>query len=154
MTSRLTIPVDIIVAEDDDDDYFFIEKSFRKAHCNNALTRARDGEELMALLQDRLSGKGMGTPHSFIVLLDLNMPKKDGREALREMRSHPLLRRVPVIVLTTSQSDEDIIKSYDLGVNCFLRKPASFDSFVEIMDRMNKFWFELVEIPAFSMTGK
>jgi two-component system response regulator len=156
MTSRLAIPVDIIVAEDDDDDYFFIERSFRKAHCNNTLARARDGEELMALLQERLKGKGigMGTPHSFIVLLDLNMPKKDGREALKEMRAHPILRRVPVIVLTTSQSDEDIIKSYDLGVNCFLRKPASFDAFVEIMDRLNKFWFELVEIPAFSLTGK
>ena len=148
MTRQLTIPVDIIVAEDDDDDFLFIEKSFRKAHCNNTLVRVKDGEELMALLQERLDGMGMGTPHSFIVLLDLNMPKKDGREALKEMRKHPLLRRVPVIVLTTSQSDEDIIRSYDLGVNCFLRKPASFDGFVEIMDRMNKFWFELVEIPA------
>jgi two-component system response regulator len=148
MTRQLTIPVDIIVAEDDDDDFLFIERSFKTAHCNNALTRAKDGEELMAMLQDRLNRTGMGTPHSLVVLLDLNMPKKDGREALKEMRSHALLRRVPVIVLTTSQSDEDIVKSYDLGVNCFLRKPASFEGFVEIMDRLNKFWFELVEIPA------
>ncbi len=148
MSKQVTIPVDIIVAEDDDDDFLFIEKSFQRAHCKNELNRAKDGEELMTMLHNRLNSTGMGTPHSFIVLLDLNMPKKDGREALKEMRSHPLLRRVPVIVLTTSQSDEDIIRSYDLGVNCFLRKPASFDGFVEIMDRLNKFWFELVEIPA------
>lgn len=145
MTNRTSLPVDIIVAEDDDDDYFFIENSFKEAHCSNALTRAKDGEELMALLLARLDASG--TPRSVIVLLDLNMPKKDGREALKEMRAHPVLRRVPVVVLTTSQSDEDIVRSYDLGVNCFIRKPASFEGFVVIMDRLNKFWFELVEIP-------
>jgi CheY-like chemotaxis protein len=145
MTNRTSLPVDIIVAEDDDDDYFFIENSFKEAHCSNALMRARDGEELMSLLLARLDASG--TPRSVIVLLDLNMPKKDGREALKEMRAHPVLRRVPVVVLTTSQSDEDIVRSYDLGVNCFIRKPASFEGFVEIMDRLNKFWFGLVEIP-------
>ena len=147
MTKKTGLPVDIVVAEDDDDDYFFIANSFKEAHCSNALTRAKDGEELMALLLARLEAPGMGTPRSVIVLLDLNMPKKDGREALKEMRAHPVLRRVPVVVLTTSQSDEDIVRSYDLGVNCFIRKPASFEGFVEIMDRLNKFWFELVEIP-------
>jgi len=146
MNKRTALPVDIVVAEDDDDDYFFIENSFKEARCTNALTRARDGEELMALLLARLAAPG-GTPRAVIVLLDLNMPKKDGREALKEMRAHPILRRVPVVVLTTSQSDEDIVRSYDLGVNCFIRKPASFEGFVEIMDRLNKFWFELVEIP-------
>lgn len=145
MNKRTALPVDIIVAEDDDDDYFFIESSFKEAHCSNPLTRAKDGEELMSLLLARLDAAG--TPRAVIVLLDLNMPKKDGREALKEMRAHPVLRRVPVVVLTTSQSDEDIVRSYDLGVNCFIRKPASFDGFVEIMDRLNKFWFELVEIP-------
>ena len=145
MTKRAALPVDIVVAEDDDDDYFLIENSFKEARCSNALTRAKDGEELLALLLARLEAGGM--PRSVIVLLDLNMPKKDGREALKEMRAHPILRRVPVVVLTTSQSDEDIVRSYDLGVNCFIRKPASFEGFVEIMDRLNKFWFELVEIP-------
>lgn len=141
------VSVDLIVAEDDDDDYFFIEKSFKEAHCSNVLIHVKDGEELMALLQKRLNETGSGTPHSCIVLLDLNMPKKDGREALKEMRAHPILRRVPVVVFTTSKSDEDIIRSYDLGVNCFIRKPASFEGFVEVMDRLNKFWFELVEFP-------
>lgn len=145
MTKKTGLLVDIVVAEDDDDDFFFIESSFKEAHCSNPLTRAKDGEELMSLLLARLDAPG--TPRSVIVLLDLNMPKKDGREALKEMRAHPILRRVPVVVLTTSQSDEDIVRSYDLGVNCFIRKPASFDGFVEIMDRLNKFWFELVEIP-------
>jgi CheY-like chemotaxis protein len=147
LIARSALPVDIIVAEDDDDDFFFIESSFREAHCSNVLTRAADGEALMALLLERAAAPGTGTPRSIIVILDLNMPKKDGREALKEMRAHPVLRRVPVVVLTTSQSDEDIIRSYDLGVNCFIRKPASFDGFVEIMDRLNKFWFEIVEIP-------
>ena len=145
MTKRAALPVDIVVAEDDDDDYFFIENSFKEARCSNALTRAKDGEELLALLLARLEAGGM--PRSVIVLLDLNMPKKDGREALKEMRAHPILRRVPVVVLTTSQSDEDIVRSYDLGVNCYNRKPASFEGFVELMDRLHKFWFELVEIP-------
>lgn len=141
------LPVDLIVAEDDDDDFFFIDKSFKDAHCRNVLIRVKDGEELMTLLLKRLNEAGAGTPRSCIVLLDLNMPKKDGREALKEMRAHPVLRRVPVVVFTTSKSDEDIIRSYDLGVNCFIRKPASFEGFVEVMDRLNKFWFELVEFP-------
>jgi CheY-like chemotaxis protein len=149
MSEPVRIPVDILVAEDDDDDYGFVVTSFKEAQCPNAISRAKDGEELMALLQERIKKTGKGTPHSLVILLDLNMPRKDGREALKEIRANPVLRRIPVIILTTSRSDEDIIRSYDLGVNCFIRKPASFEGFVEIMNRMKKFWFELVEIPAF-----
>lgn len=150
MTPQVKIPVDIIVAEDDDDDYGFIESGFKEAHCVNPIIRAKDGEDLMGQLRARIEMRGKGTPHSLVVLLDLNMPRKDGREALREMKADPNLRKIPVVILTTSQADEDIVRSYDLGVNCFIRKPASFDGFLEIMVCLSKFWLQLVEIPPLS----
>jgi CheY-like chemotaxis protein len=148
--TQLKIPVDIIVAEDDDDDFGFIESGFRAAHCANAIVRAKDGEELLALLQERVNMTGKGTPHSLVVILDLNMPRKDGREALREIKMSKALRKIPVVVLTTSKADEDIVRSYDLGANWFIRKPASFEGFMGIMEQLKKFWFELVEIPPFA----
>lgn len=83
-----------------------------------------------------------------LILLDLNMPKMDGREALKEIRSDKNLKSVPVIVLTTSKAEEDIIKTYDLGVNSFITKPVSFTGMVDVMKALNKYWFEIVELPA------
>jgi len=88
------------------------------------------------------------SPRPGIILLDLNMPKKDGREALKEIKSSPDLWSIPVIVLTTSKAEEDIYRTYDLGVNSFITKPVSFDALVEVMKALGRYWFEIVELPA------
>ena len=87
------------------------------------------------------------TPLPGLILLDLNMPRKDGREALKEIKADPELRRIPVVVLTTSQAEEDIFKTYDLGVNSFITKPVIFESFVELMRQLGRYWFEIVLLP-------
>ena len=86
-------------------------------------------------------------PRPGLILLDLNMPRKDGREALQEIKSNDLLRRIPVVILTTSKAEEDILKTYDLGVNSFITKPVTFDGLVELMQLLGRYWFEIVELP-------
>jgi CheY-like chemotaxis protein len=107
-----------------------------------------DGEELMDYLHGR--GQYVGTqakPRPNLILLDLNMPRKDGREALKEIKSCPELRNIPVVVLTTSKAEEDILRTYDLGVNSFIVKPVTFDGMVEVLKTIGKYWFEIVELP-------
>jgi CheY-like chemotaxis protein len=114
----------------------------------NELRFVVDGEDLMDYLHHR--GKYQdpaSSPRPGIILLDLNMPKKDGREALKEIKSDPELRRIPVVVLTTSDAEEDIIRSYDMGVNSFIKKPVTFDGMVEIMKALGDYWFQIVELP-------
>ena len=82
-----------------------------------------------------------------LILLDLNMPRKDGREALKEMKADPILRRIPIVVLTTSKAEEDILRSYDLGVNSYVTKPVTFKSLVELIKVLGQYWFEVVELP-------
>ena len=107
-----------------------------------------DGEELLDYLRRR--GKYADpkeSPRPGLVLLDLNMPRKDGREALREIKSDPKLRDIPVVVLTTSKAEEDIARSYNLGVNSYITKPVKFSALVEVMKALGKYWFEIVELP-------
>lgn len=114
----------------------------------NNLHFVEDGEELMEYLTN--NGKYADVdayPPPGLILLDLNMPKKDGREALKEMKSNPRLRMIPVVVLTTSAAEEDILRTYDLGVSSFITKPVTFDALVEIMRTLGKYWFEIVELP-------
>jgi CheY-like chemotaxis protein len=87
-------------------------------------------------------------PRPYLILLDLNMPRKDGREALRELKANPEFRRIPIVVLTTSKAEEDILRSYDLGVNSYITKPVTFKSLVEIIKVLGRYWFEVVELPA------
>lgn len=141
-------PVVILLAEDDDDDYLLTKEAFEESHLLNQLIRVKDGEELMDYLLRR--GVFQNPDHSpwpKIILLDLNMPKKDGREALKEIKSNAVLRRIPVVVLTTSKVEEGIILSYNLGVNSFIRKPVSFQQFVEVTKVFKQYWFEVVELP-------
>lgn len=139
-------PITIVIAEDDPDDRFLAKEALEESRLVNIIHFVEDGEELMDYL--RHQGKYEDyTGHPGIILLDLNMPRKDGREALREIKGDEALRQIPIVVLTTSKSDEDIIRSYRLGVNSFITKPVSFEGLVEVMRTLQKYWFEIVELP-------
>ncbi|MBF0100999.1 MAG: response regulator [Desulfobacterales bacterium] len=140
--------ITILLAEDDEDDYMLIIKSLKKAKLINDIHWVKDGVELI----DYLKHSGEYTditksPRPCLILLDLNMPRKDGREALKEIKSDPILKDIPVIVLTTSKSEEDIFTSYNLGVNSFVRKPGRFEDYVKALNLIHQYWFELVELP-------
>lgn len=122
-------------------------EALQESRLANDIRFVEDGEELLDYLN--LRGRYSDPdecPRPGVILLDLNMPRKDGREALREIKENPELRRIPVIVLTTSKAEMDIYRSYDLGVNSFIVKPVSFDSLVEVMQVLGRYWFEIVEI--------
>jgi CheY-like chemotaxis protein len=141
-------PITILIADDDAEDRMMIKEAMHEAHLKNPLTFVEDGEQLMDFLQHR--GKYAGQDSSSrpgLILLDLNMPRKDGREALREIKSNPELKDIPVVVLTTSKAEEDIVRTYDLGVNSFISKPVTFDALVTITRDLGRYWFEIVELP-------
>lgn len=141
--------VQILIAEDDEDDYLLAKDAFRECCPYARLSWVRDGEELMDFLLRR--GKyenGKDAPRPSMILLDLNMPRKDGREVLKEIKSHPKFHSIPVIVLTTSDSEEDIRYTYDLGVNSYIRKPIGFSQFLEMMKVFEKYWFDIARLPS------
>jgi CheY-like chemotaxis protein len=141
-------PIDILLAEDDEDDYLLIAEALEESRLANKVHWVKDGEELLDYLCRRGNyANPEESPRPGIILLDLNMPRKDGREALQEIKSDPALRKIPIIVLTTSKTEEDILRSYDLGVNSFIRKPVQFEDFVEVIKVLGKYWFEIVELP-------
>lgn len=145
---RVGKPIMILLAEDDEDDYLLIVDALKESRIANTIYWVKDGEELMDyLLRQGAYEDPLKSPKPCIILLDLNMPKKDGREALREIKSHPKLRSIPVIVLTTSSMDEDVIVSYELGVNSYIRKPVKFQDFITVVKTLGKYWFEIVELP-------
>lgn len=132
--NRIKKSVPILIADDDQDDREMICDALKESRLLNNIHCVRDGEELMDYLRHR--GKfedQIVNPLPGLILLDLNMPRMDGREALKEIKTNPQLRQIPVIVLTTSQAEEDIFRSYDLGVNSFITKPVSFESLVKVM---------------------
>jgi CheY-like chemotaxis protein len=138
----------ILLAEDDDDDYLLTLDALREALITNEVYRVRNGEELIDYLLHQGSFQDPQTsPRPGLILLDLNMPRKDGREALHEIKLNPELKKIPVVVLTTSKADEDIIRSYHFGVNSFIKKPVSFDQLVDAMKLLGKYWLEIVELP-------
>lgn len=136
--------VPILIADDDQDDCQMIKEALQESRLLNQLHFVHNGEELMKHL-NRMIEKSHPLPG--LILLDLNMPKMDGREALKEIKSHPLLRQIPVVVLTTSKAEEDIFKTYNLGVNSFITKPIAFDTLVQTMRDLGRYWFEIVELP-------
>ncbi len=144
----------LLIADDDPDDCQMIRDAFEENRLANDLHFVSDGEELMDYLHRR--GKFKDDAKALLpglILLDLNMPKKDGREALKEIKSDPHLRRIPVVVLTTSKAEEDIFRTYHLGVNSFITKPVSFESLVNISRELGKYWFEIVELPSLNQNG-
>jgi CheY-like chemotaxis protein len=106
-----------------------------------------DGQDLLDYLRHEGRWTAEDAPRPGIILLDLNMPKKDGREALAEIKADPRLRHIPVVVLTTSKAEEDVVRAYDLGVNSFIAKPVTFEGLVEVMNTLSRYWFEIVELP-------
>lgn len=149
MPSGKAKSVTILVADDDADDRLMIRDALIENRLANDLRFVEDGEELMQYL--RREGKYASvesSPRPGLILLDLNMPRKDGREALREIKSDAALRGIPVVVLTTSKAEEDIYRTYNLGVNSFVTKPVSFDSLVSITRELGRYWFEIVELPS------
>jgi len=137
-----------LMADDDEDDRMMAQDALAEARVSNSIRFVEDGEELMDYL--RRKGKyadPADAPRPGLILLDLNMPKKDGREALKEIKSDPGLRQIPVVVMTTSKAEEDVLRSYDCGVNSFITKPVSFAGLVDIMKALGRYWFDIVELP-------
>ncbi|MBH8573684.1 response regulator [Nostocaceae cyanobacterium CENA369] len=147
--------VTILMADDDEEDSMLVREALAKSQLSIELYIVKNGEELM----DYLYNRGQYTdrskaPRPGLILLDLNMPKKDGLEVLRDIKIDPSLRQIPVVVLTTSSAEEDIYHTYDLGANSFITKPVTFDSLVEVMQAVGKYWFEIVELPLEVMGGR
>lgn len=138
--------VTILLADDDPDDRLLVREAFEENHLLNVVDTVEDGEELMDYLYRRGKFTEIAARPS-LILLDLNMPRKSGLEALREIKEDPKLRRLPVVILTTSKAEEDIIRSYDLGVNSFIVKPVTFEALVELIKDLDKYWFQIVELP-------
>ena len=138
-------PIEILLAEDNPGDVKLTQKALDQGDLLNNLHVVNDGIETMKFL--RKEGEYAETPMPDLLLLDLNMPKKDGRQVMQDMDADPQLRRIPVVVLTSSEAEEDIIRSYELSANAYLTKPVDFDGFVEIINRLENFWFEIVKMP-------
>ncbi|MFZ1071886.1 MAG: response regulator [Verrucomicrobiia bacterium] len=140
--------ITILLADDDPDDRQLTRDAFGENRLVNDLHCVEDGEELMDYLRRRGRYTDLeGEPLPGLILLDLNMPRKDGREALKEIKEDPILRRIPIVVLTTSKAEEDILRSYDLGVNSYVTKPVTFKSLVELIKVLGQYWFEVVKLP-------
>jgi CheY-like chemotaxis protein len=142
-------PFVILMADDDADDRLLAKDALAECQIAGDLRFVENGEELIEYLHRR--GKYLqadAAPRPGLILLDLNMPKKDGREALKEIKVDPELRTIPVVILTTSRADTDIGRIYDLGANSFIAKPVSFDSLVDVMKTLCRYWFDIVELPA------
>ena len=142
------MPITILMADDDADDRRLTQEALEEGRLINEVKFVDNGEELMDYL--RRQGKfapPAETPRPGLILLDLNMPRKDGRTVLKEIKGDPDLRQIPVVVLTTSKADEDVYKSYDLGVNSYIVKPVTFEALVDILQTLEKYWFEIVELP-------
>ena len=140
--------VTILVAEDDEDDCLLMQEALEENRLANDLHFVGDGVELLDYLKRRGDySNPASAPRPSLILLDLNMPRKDGREALKEIKADPDLRQIPIVVLTTSKAEEDILRTYDLGVSSFIAKPVVFDSMVQIMKMIGTYWFEIVELP-------
>ena len=138
----------ILIADDDPEDRMLVKEALEESSLTNKIEFVENGEELLDYLQNK--GKYADKekcPIPGLILLDLNMPKKDGREALKEIKADPHLRVIPIVVLTTSKAEEDILKTYDLGVSSFITKPVTFSALVDVMKTVSKYWFEVVELP-------
>ncbi len=141
-------PVTILMADDDLEDQMLARDALRESHLLNELRCVNDGEELLDYLMHRGAySDPKSAPRPGLILLDLNMPRKDGREALKAIKEEPSLRQIPIVILTTSKAEEDIYRSYDLGVSSFITKPVSFSGLVDVMRALGAYWFEVVELP-------
>jgi chemotaxis family two-component system response regulator Rcp1 len=137
--------VDILLVEDNPGDVRLTKEALRDAKVLNKIFVAKDGVEAMEFLRKEGAFTDRHTPD--LILLDLNLPRKDGREVLAEIKEDPKLKHIPVVILTSSKADEDILKAYNLHANCYITKPVDLNGFVEIMHSMEEFWFTIVKLP-------
>lgn len=138
----------ILVADDDEDDQMLTKEAFEEKRNYLDIRFVNDGVELLEYLRGQNKYSRPGTaPLPALILLDLNMPRMDGKEALKEIKNDPALRKIPVVVLTTSSAEPDILKAYEMGVNSFITKPVTFTEFVKIADTLGHYWLEIVELP-------
>lgn len=147
METAETKPIVILMADDDDDDFLLTKKALGESKLLNQLMRVKDGEDLLDYLRRHGEYNELNAPRPGVILLDLNMPRKDGREALKEIKSDENLRNIPIVVFTTSKAEEDIYKTYQLGVNSFITKPVTFENLTKVMQTLGNYWFEIVELP-------
>lgn len=140
--------ITILLADDSEDDRLMTRDALKESMVSNVVREVEDGEELMDYLLHRGDFAGAeASPRPGLILLDLNMPRKSGLEALREIKADSSLRLIPVVVLTTSKDEEDILRTYDLGVSSFITKPVTFEALVDIMRTFGKYWIDIVSIP-------
>ena len=138
-------PIEILLVEDNPGDARLTLEALKENKVSNHLHIVKDGVEAMAFL--RHEGKYANAPRPDIILLDLNMPRKDGREVLTEIKGNESLRRIPVVILTTSQAEEDILRSYDLHANCYVTKPVDLEQFIKVVQSIEAFWLTIVKLP-------
>ena len=139
-------PVEILLVEDNEGDIGLVEEVFEEGRIHNNLSVAEDGDEAMMFL--RKEGQFANATRPDLILLDLNLPGKDGREVLKEVKEDDNLKKIPVVVLTTSKAEEDILKSYDLHANSYITKPVDFDQFINVIKSIESFWLEVVKLPS------
>jgi len=137
--------IEILLVEDNPGDVRLTREAFKDGKVLNKLSVVEDGVEAMAFL--RREGKYTNAPHPDLILLDLNLPKKDGRQVLAEIKVDQNLKRIPVVILTTSKSEEDILKTYDLHANCYITKPVDLEQFITVVRSVQHFWFSVVKLP-------
>jgi CheY-like chemotaxis protein len=140
-------PITILMADDDADDRELTREALSESRLLNELHTVNDGAELIQFLRHEGPYVDKETPRPDLILLDLNMPKVDGREALATLKNDPKLRSIPVVILTTSRAEEDVARSYDLGANSFISKPVTFAGLVEVMRELGRYWVVIVELP-------
>ena len=145
MTNKNLQPIEILMADDNKGDVRLTLEALKGAKIRNNVHVVENGIEALAFL--RKEGKYSNVPRPDIILLDLNMPKKDGREVLLEVKSDPGLKTIPIVILTVSQAEEDILKTYNLHANCYISKPVDLDQFVKIVRSIEDFWFTIVKLP-------
>ncbi len=146
--AQATKPIHILIADDDEEDRMLIHQALLKNQVANPMHFVENGEEVLDYLYNRNQfSDNRDCPKPGLILLDLNMPKMDGREAIIEIKKEPALRSIPIVVLTTSGAEEDILRSYNLGVSSFITKPITFQGFIEVMKTLNQYWLEIVELP-------
>ena len=138
-------PIEILLVEDNPGDARLAKEALKEAKVHNNLNVAKDGEEAMEFLYRR--GKHQQAPRPDLILLDLNLPRKDGREVLAEIKAHDDIKRIPVVVLTTSEAEEDVLKAYHLNANCYVTKPVDLDQFIKVVKSIEDFWLTIVKLP-------
>ena len=140
--------ITILMADDDQGDRRLTQEAFQQHRIQHRLKFVENGEQLIDyLLQQGEFAAPDDSPRPSLILLDLNMPRKNGSEALQEIKSHPQLRRIPIVILTTSKAEEDIARAYDLGANSFITKPMTFDGLAKVVEVLSKYWLDIVKLP-------